>query len=142
MQSRLNREPSNDFDFIISILPPSSPEKVSSTEEDPEIEDAVRETILVLLQLFCAQTHGETDGLQQELELLKNVPSEPPKPPSNDSRQGKAKQEDDMWRLDAPRPSGGPDGKGPLLDPSGKVRIIYRNRLDDLNNSRCFTLSL
>ena len=27
-----------------------------------------------------------------------------------------------MWRLDAPRPMGGPDGKGPLLDSSGKAR--------------------
>ena len=26
-----------------------------------------------------------------------------------------------MWTLDAPRPTGGPDGKGPVLDASGKV---------------------
>ena len=76
-----------------------------------------------MLRLFYAQTHGEIDGLQQELELLKNAPPEPPKPPSNDPRQGKKRQqEEDMWRLDAPRPMGGPDGKGPLLDSSGKAR--------------------
>ena len=33
-----------------------------------------------------------------------------------------------MWRLDAPTNRGGPDGKGPLLDPQGKVSVKIQGR--------------
>lgn len=115
---------SSDYDLVASLLPSSSAETTSAQEAGSEIEEVTRETTIVLLRLFYGQTHGEIDSLQQELELLKNAPPEPPKPPSDDARLAGKKQEDEMWRLDQPRPSGGPDGKGPLLDAQGRVRSL------------------
>ena len=91
-------------------------------EDDSETEDILRETIVTLLTLNYGQAYGQLESMEQELELLRSMP--PPPPPQEDSRtgNGKAKAEDDMWKLDAPRPSGGPDGQGPILDASGKVR--------------------
>lgn len=120
-QGPSDTEPSSEFELIASLLPPPSSEKsASGEEEDPETEDILREVTLVLLRLFYAQTHGEVDSLQQELELLKSAPPTPPKLPIDDSRQVKTKEQDEMWRLDAPPLIGGPGGRGPLLDPSGK----------------------
>jgi len=67
--------------------------------------------------------------MDQELELLQNAPS----PPSHsvhpdDGRRGKGRESDsDMWKLDAP-PVSGVDGKGSLLDPSGRVRFYIPPR--------------
>lgn len=78
--------------------------------------------MLIILVLSYGQAQGQLESMEQEFELLRNMPPSPP--PRQDTRSGKGKEEDDMWRLDAPRPTGGPDGKGPLLDPKGKVRTI------------------
>lgn len=59
--------------------------------------------------------------MDQEMELLRSFPEPTPTSESvaQDNR-GKSREEDDMWKLDAPiEPSG-----GPLLDPSGKVLSV------------------
>ena len=61
--------------------------------------------------------------MKQELELLRNVPPSPVlSPPKNieDPRDKQRQEDNELWKLDIPFP-GGPDGKGPLLDPAGKV---------------------
>ena len=61
--------------------------------------------------------------MKQELELLRNAPPSPIHSPPRDiedPRDKQRKEDEEMWKLDIPVP-GGPDGKGPLLDPTGKV---------------------
>lgn len=61
--------------------------------------------------------------MKQELELLQNAPPSPihlPLSDIDDPRYKQRKEDEEMWKLDIPVP-GGPDGKGPLLDPTGKV---------------------
>ena len=110
----------SDFELIASLLPISPSEGVTD-EDDTELEDILRETALILLVLFFGQAYANLESLDQELELLRNMP---PPPPSEDVRAGKRKEQDDMWRLDAPIATGGPDGKGLLLDSSGKVLYV------------------
>lgn len=118
-------ETESDFDLISSLLPKKS-EADEEEEEDSESEDILRETTLLLLRLCYAQSQSQLLSLSQELELLQNAPRMPPPPPSrpdNDRRGKERAAESDMWKLDAPQARGGPDGKGPLLDPAGKVRL-------------------
>lgn len=66
---------------------------------------------------------SSVESMDQELELLRSMPSPPPVlPPPLDPRRQEKSDEDDMWKLDVRVPVGGPDGKGPLHDPQGKVR--------------------
>jgi len=61
--------------------------------------------------------------MKQELELLRNAPPSPIHSPPRDiedSRVNQKEKENEMWKLDILVP-GGPDGKGPLLDLTGKV---------------------
>ena len=61
--------------------------------------------------------------MEQELELLRNAPASPIHSPSRDIEDPRYKQkeeDEEMWKLDIPVP-GGPDGKGPLMDSTGKV---------------------
>ncbi|KAF7363805.1 Serine/threonine protein phosphatase PP2A-associated protein [Mycena sanguinolenta] len=112
-----------EFDLISSLLPKKLEGGAEEEEEDEESDDILRETILLLLRLCYAQAASQLLSLAQELELLQNAPRMPPPPPSrpeNDRRGKERAAEGDMWKLDAPSPRGGPDGKGPLLDPSGK----------------------
>lgn len=116
-------ESESDFDLIASLLPKKADDD-EEDEEDSEAEDILRETILLLLRLCYAQAQSLLLSLSQELELLENIPRMPPSPLSRpeDDRRGKERAtESDMWKLDAPR---GADGKGPLLDPEGKVGTI------------------
>ena len=80
------------------------------------------------MRLTYAQAQTSLESLGQELELLKSMPPLPK--PSDDLRQkkDKAKEQDDMWKLDSVQ-RGGPDGKGPLLDPQGKVSCAVSNTL-------------
>ncbi|OCH93879.1 TAP42-like protein [Obba rivulosa] len=117
------QEPTSDLELIASLLPDPFAESSSNIEEDDaDIEDILREATLLLLRLTYAQAHAQLESLSQELELLRNMPSRPPADLSaaDDPRRAKTREVDDMWRLDRPAPQGGPDGKGPLLDPSGK----------------------
>ncbi|THH29588.1 hypothetical protein EUX98_g4597 [Antrodiella citrinella] len=115
-------DPTSDFDIIASLLPSSSSTQHDDDdeEEDSDTDDLLREVTLLLLRLVYAQSRAQLDSLNQELQLLMSAPPSPPKESSDDPRQAKAREEDSMWKLDAPVQRGGPDGKGPLLDPEGK----------------------
>ncbi|KIJ69118.1 hypothetical protein HYDPIDRAFT_23975 [Hydnomerulius pinastri MD-312] len=112
--------PSNDFDLVASLLPSpttNSSNADDSDEEDSESDDTLREASLLLLRLYYAQAYSQLESMAQELELLRNAPPPSPPEPPVDERRSKAKEQEDMWKLDpTPRPAGG----GPLLDPSGK----------------------
>nr|GAT54622.1 serine/threonine protein phosphatase PP2A-associated protein [Mycena chlorophos] len=113
----------SDLDLIASLLPkPSSAD--DDDEEDSEVEDALRETILLLLRLCYVQAQSQLLSSAQQLQMLENFarspPPQPPQPPPEQDRRGKERATDDaMWKLDAPRGLG-PDGKGPILDAQNK----------------------
>ncbi|KAI0345248.1 hypothetical protein BDW22DRAFT_1426930 [Trametopsis cervina] len=128
-QQPTTSEPFNDFDSIASLLPtPSRPSAQtqksadSDSEDDSEVEDILREATLLLLRLTYTQAQTNMESMDQELELLRSMPASlPSTQPIADTRtKEKGKAEEDMWRLDAPIAAGGPDGRGPLLDPQGK----------------------
>ncbi|KAJ2929982.1 hypothetical protein H1R20_g7097, partial [Candolleomyces eurysporus] len=117
-----NDLPSN-FDLIESLLPPPS-DGEEEKELDSQSDEDLRETILLLLRLLYAQAQGQLEGLSQEVELLKMAPPSPTlhaQSSGQDERTKAREEEASMWRLDPTPAQGGPDGKGPLLDQSGKV---------------------
>ena len=112
-----------DFDLISSLLPSPSSTKNDEEELDSDVDQILRETILLLLRLLYAQSNTQLQSMKQELELLRNAPPSPIHSPPrdiDDPRDKERKEDEDLWKLDIPVP-GGPDGKGPLLDPTGKV---------------------
>ncbi|KAG6880262.1 hypothetical protein C0992_001831 [Termitomyces sp. T32_za158] len=114
-----------DFDLIASLLPSESMRSGDEEDDiDSETEDILRQATLLLLRLKYAQTQSQLENLEQELELLAQAPPSPPRPSyqeADDRRTKIRKNDNDMWKLDAPQSSLGADGKGPLLDSSGKV---------------------
>ncbi|PCH37895.1 hypothetical protein WOLCODRAFT_114406 [Wolfiporia cocos MD-104 SS10] len=112
-------ECSSDFALIASVLPDLAT-LPAGDEDDTDTEDILRDATLLLLRLTYAQAHAQLQSLNQELQLLRSTPPSHPSLPAEDLRHAKAREQDDMWRLDQPQLQGGPDGKGPLLDPSGK----------------------
>ncbi|KAG2020124.1 serine/threonine protein phosphatase PP2A-associated protein, variant 2 [Coprinopsis cinerea AmutBmut pab1-1] len=113
----------SDFDLIASLLPTAAQPK-EEKELDPETDEILRETTLIVLRLLYAQAQTQTEMLEREIEMLKMAPPSPiltAEAMSQDDRIKMRQEEAALWRLDAPRPTGGPDGKGPLLDSSGKV---------------------
>ncbi|KAI0647427.1 serine/threonine protein phosphatase PP2A-associated protein [Trametes meyenii] len=115
-------EPTSNIELIASILPGESPKPDSASEEpDADTEDILREAVVLLLRFIYAEAQTQLERTNEELELLRMAPPIPPQPtPTADPRVGKKQAQDDMWKLDAPVNRGGPDGKGPLLDPQGK----------------------
>ncbi|TBU35609.1 serine/threonine protein phosphatase PP2A-associated protein [Dichomitus squalens] len=111
-----------NLELIASVLPdPSQNSDEASTEPDADTEDILREAVIFLLRFSYAEAQAQLESTNQELELLRNAPPTPPqRQPSDDPRLAKKREEDSMWKLDAPVNRGGPDGKGPLLDPQGK----------------------
>lgn len=82
----------------------------------------LRETTLLLLRLFFSLSKTQLAHIDTELQLLKTAPPPlpySPRPDDNDLRnKDKERQDEDMWKLDAPKPN---LSGGPLLDPAGKV---------------------
>lgn len=104
----------SDFDLVASLLLPSEDDA-----EDSETENVLREATLLLLRLFYAHACAQLEGVDQEIQLLRNAPPPPPLPkPPVDERRYKTKDQEDMWKLDA-----APElpNRGPLLDSHGKV---------------------
>ncbi|KAF8559702.1 TAP42-like protein [Imleria badia] len=104
---------SGDFNLVASLLLPSEDDA-----EDLETENILREATLLLLRLFYAQACAQLEGVDQEIQLLHNAPTQPPLPkPPADERRNKTKDQEDTWKIDA-----APElpNKGPLLDPHGK----------------------
>ncbi|KAG6889835.1 hypothetical protein C0995_014313 [Termitomyces sp. Mi166 len=123
-QTPLLDDAATDFDLIASLLPSKSQAGDEEDDFDSETEDILREATLLLLRLKHAQTQTQLGNLEQELDLLSKAPPSSPRPPRQeaDDRRSKTREsDDDMWKLDAPRPSLEADGKGSLLDSSGKV---------------------
>lgn len=122
-QTLTSEDTSTDFDLISSLLPSPSSTENEGEELDSEVDQILRETILLLLRLLYAQSNAQLQSMKQELELLRNAPPSPIHSPPRDiedPRDKQRKEDEEMWKLDIPVP-GGPDGKGPLLDPTGKV---------------------
>lgn len=123
-----------DFDLIASLLPASSNNaSKDEVEMDSETDEILRDTALLLLRLLYVHASTQSQSMEQELELLRNAPPSPTiGPEGTDERDHKRKAVDDEWKLDIPVP-GGPDGKGPLLDPTGKVRGYHHKTANDAN---------
>ena len=90
---------------------------------------------MLLFRLTYTQTQSHLESLEQELELLRSMP--PPLPTIEDARRrpDKETQQDELWRLDVPKPTGGPDGRGPLLDPNGKVCVTAMGYMESTDIS-------
>lgn len=103
---------SGDFDLVSYLLIPSEDDV-----EDVETENILRDTTLLLLRLFYGQARTQLEGVDQEIQLLRNAPPSPPPPkPPLDERRNKTEGED-MWKIDTTPES---SDRGPLLDPHGK----------------------
>lgn len=92
---------------------PSGPQVGEDGDEEDGDEDALRESYLLAIRLIWVQAQTKAESMEQELELLRNVP---PLPPSQ-----RSEKLDDMWRLDPSIRKEGLDGRGPLMDSSGRV---------------------
>lgn len=79
-----------------------------------------------MIRLCWARAHQSLAVLHTEKELLSKAPPEENEDEeraaydARDKQKGKGKA-DGTWKLDGSR-AGGPDGKGALLDPEGRVR--------------------
>lgn len=79
-----------------------------------------------MIRLCWARAHQSLAVLHAEKELLSKAPPEENEDEeraaydARDKQKGKGKA-DGTWKLDGSR-AGGPDGKGALLDPEGRVR--------------------
>lgn len=118
-------ESSTNLELIASVLPdPSRKLNESFTADlDADTEEVLREAVILLLRFIYAEVQTQLESTNQELELLRNAPPAPSqREPTDDPRVTKRREENSMWKLDAPLNMGGSDGKGPLLDPHGRVR--------------------
>ena len=92
-------------------------------ELDSESDETLRDTTLMLLRLFYAKAASQLYNAELEVELLRNIsPNDQaiPNGGSEDPRDRKREEENNAWRLDLPH-GRGLDGRGPILDESGKV---------------------
>ena len=109
-------------------------------ESDPETDDILRETTLLLLRLMYARALSQLDSMSQEMELLTNAPPPPPLRPSEETDgKGKGREESDIWKLDSPSTK---PRQGPVLDSSGKVCLATHMTISIQRcRSRCFVPS-
>ncbi len=108
------------------LLPSGAGSRPSEDEEelDFEVEDALREAILVLLRLLYTQAQTRMDNVEQEFDLLRNAPATDRTPVEDVPREQRRTADDNMWKVEPLQPiDHGVDGKGPLIDSSGKVRF-------------------
>ncbi|KAI0822762.1 serine/threonine protein phosphatase PP2A-associated protein [Trametes gibbosa] len=115
-------ETSSNVELIASVLPDPSQKPVDPSEEpDTDTEEVLRDAMILLLRFMYAEAQTQLQRTNEELELLRNAPPSPSQRARiDDARVAKKDAGDDLWRLDSPVNKGGPDGKGPLLDPQGK----------------------
>ncbi|KAM6500356.1 TAP42-like protein [Amanita muscaria] len=120
----VDSEGHNDFHFISMLLPSGDRSQSSEEEEDlnSETEDALRETTLHLMRLLYMQSKNQMEHMEQERDLLKNAPQFFPsgRGSKEETRREERRTAEENWRLDARPVNSGPDGKGSLLDSSGK----------------------
>lgn len=103
-----------DYSLILGLLP--------QKEAKGEDEEDLRELFTSVLRLFYAEAQRHLSNAVREVELLRSAS---PRPPTHYTSQASrpSTSADETWKLDTLLPLGGPDGKGPLLDQQGKVRI-------------------
>lgn len=103
-----------DYSLILGLLP--------QKEAKGEDEDNLRELFISVLRLFYTEAQRHLGNAVREVDLLRSVS---PRPPTHYTSQASrpSTSADETWKLDTLLPLGGPDGKGPLLDQQGKVRI-------------------
>jgi hypothetical protein len=104
---------STDLDYIISLLTRTG---AGDEDDESESDEHVRELTIHLLRLFWIQAWSQLESLEQETELLRNAPPSPKSTPRTT-----AEIDADAWRLDTPLLPNMLSGRGPLVDPSGKV---------------------
>lgn len=102
-----------DFDYIASLLPQTG---ARDDDDESEWDEYVREISILLLRLFWTRVWSQLESLEQETELLRNAPPSPKSGPRTT-----AEKDDKAWKLDAPPLPSIFDGRGPLVDQSGKV---------------------
>ena len=104
--------------LLVSSIPAES-----EGELDSETDEILRDTTLMLLRLFYARAASQLQNAEQEQDLLQNVPPSNPTSSSGrseDARDKMRREKDNAWKLDLPLKRG-LDGKGSMLDESGKV---------------------
>jgi hypothetical protein len=131
----------NDLSLVASLIAdrsggesiynnPSSA-NVKAVRDDEEL---LRQMTLLAIRLCWMKAHGAISLLEAERDLLKKAPPDEgegeelarEKDEKERQRQRQLQRDKDMsWRLDPTRRGGGPDGRGPLLDPRGRVRLWY-----------------
>jgi len=116
-----NEDIPNDVELILSLIP--SPTRPSvSEEDDADTDEIVREATVLLLRLTYAKANSQLESIDQELQLLRSMPS-PPSPPAQKSPGDRGRDDpEDIWKLDAP----GRDNGQPLMDANGKVEQFQR----------------
>jgi len=105
------------------LLPSGASSRPSEDEEelDSEVEDALREAILVLLRLLYTHAQTRMDNAEQEFDLLRNAPATDRRPLEDVPQEQRRTADDNMWRVEPLQPVDRRlDGKGPLIDSSGK----------------------
>lgn len=102
--------------MLLTAPQSTSAGSVNATDDDADMDDETkRELTLILLRLLFTQAYVSLQQISDELQILQKMP-----PPSTGSSPPQLNQSrDDTWRIDM-APRGGPDGKGPLLDPRGR----------------------
>lgn len=111
----------------------SSETSQASTSVNPGIHENVRQTTVMLLQYLCVFTAAALSTIAQELELLQGVLGqahieeevaehrERQREEERLRQEGKGKEMDATWRLDAPMRALGRGPKAHLIDERGKV---------------------
>ncbi|KAG9038492.1 hypothetical protein FRB95_001349 [Tulasnella sp. JGI-2019a] len=119
----------NNIDLIASLLPKEAPkvgrgnhDAAAPDDEDDEDEDVAREISLLLLRLIWTQALSQLDSMKQEMDLLRAGPQDEALTSAASDVRGErgAAAVDQTWRLDRVPVTGGPDGRGPLMDNQGR----------------------
>jgi hypothetical protein len=92
---------------------------------DSEADEILRDTTLILLRMFYARAASQLQNAEQEQELLRNLPpsDQTRSIGGSDARDKRRREEDSAWKLDLPLERG-LDGRGPILDASGRVTNV------------------
>jgi immunoglobulin-binding protein 1 len=126
----------DDYALILSLLPSSSSQESTSNSTAPSSSsepESLRPYTISLLSLLYAQSLAQLDSIEQETQLLQSVPDdfEEREKTAGDGRERGREGDDEIisgWRLDSVN-RGGPDGKGELMDGSGKVSRLSSSSL-------------
>jgi immunoglobulin-binding protein 1 len=100
----------DDLGLIASMLPP--PNTSEEDQQDDDDDETLRDIYLLVIRLIWVHAQSQLESMEQELELLQKAP------PLEPEHSKTTTHEDSAWRLESPSSH---DGKGPLMDSSGRV---------------------